>query len=94
MAYSSFVGVSLDGVFADELECSRLGKKTRVAVLETDGKTFLETDGKAVLEKVRKTNRGQDGKTVCEVDLGTVREMSLDILRETDPKTGAERNRE
>ena len=81
MAYSDisgFVGVSLDDIFAAGLERSQLSKKTRVAV--------LETDGKAVLEEVRKTNRGQDCKTLCEVDLGTV--------RETDPKTDAERNRE
>ena len=97
MAYSNisgFVGVSLDDIFAAGLERSQLSKKTRVAVLETDGKTFLETDGKAVLEKVHKSNREQDGKTGCEVDLETVRETNLDILRETDPKTGAERNRE
>jgi len=98
MAYfdnSGFVGVSLDDIFGTGLECSQLSKQTRgVAVLETDDKTLFETDGKAVLEKVCKTNRGQDGKPVCGVDLETVRETNLDILRETDPKTGAERNRE
>lgn len=83
---SSFLGVSLDDIFATGLECSQLSKKTKVAV--------FETDGKVVLESVRKTNRGQDCKPVCEVDLGTVRETNLDILRETDSKTDAERNRE
>ena len=83
MAYSdnsSFVGVSLDDIFVAGLECSQLSNKTRVAVLETDGKTFLKTSGKAVLD--------------CEVDLRTVREANLDILRETVPKTGAQRDRE
>jgi len=59
MAYpdtlSSFVGVSLNNIFATEIESSQLSKKTRVAVLETDGKTFLETDGKAVRETDPKT---------------------------------------
>lgn len=80
MAYydnSSFLGVTLDGAFGPELDCSQLSEKTRVAVLETDGKTFLETDLKAVLEK--------DGKPVCGAD-------DLETICERKPETAVGRD--
>ncbi|KAK1758782.1 hypothetical protein QBC47DRAFT_409622 [Echria macrotheca] len=85
---SNLVGVSLDDIFANELECSQLSKRTRVSVLEPDYKSFLDKDSKKVIEKVRELNRGQDGESVCEVDLET------QAVCETNPETGDERNRE
>ena len=40
---SSFVGVSLDDIFASESVRSQLSETTKVAVLETDGKTNCES---------------------------------------------------
>jgi hypothetical protein len=92
---SYFLGLSWESIFGSGLVSSQFSKRTSVAVLETDGKTFVETDRNAVREKVSKTKRPQDGQSVCgPVDIETVRESIFATICDTDPETGTQRGRE
>ncbi|KAM7192867.1 hypothetical protein V8F20_008664 [Naviculisporaceae sp. PSN 640] len=99
MAYSdnsSFPGVSLNAILTTGPDHTQLSEKTRVAVLEVDGKTgtFVETDREAVLcklgvrqialEKVRITKGEQDDEPVPEPvhETGREKEARKDSMRD------------